>query len=250
MKIMQINVWQGRLLSPLLAFIKSQSPDIIFAQEVYSYPAPLAPGSPWNYFGTHELISALGNYHTYFSPSCTFPMFGQTLGYGNAIFSKSPIAQSSTHATMGSGPIHYEDPSTFGGNARNFQHVTVHAGLTELNLINHHGHWVNQPLGDAVSAERLRLVAHYINALDGPVVFAGDLNLSPNSPAITEFLGSTGLINANADTTATSTLSQAHYMSDIICDYIMANSEVKISDSHIHNELLSDHKALITEIDC
>lgn len=251
MKIMQINVWQGRLIRPLLALIRTENPDLILAQEIYSYPHPMASASPWNYLAMVEFIAANGQYpHVYFSPSSTFTIFGQGLSYGNAVFSKYPIHHRSTHYTGGPGPIHYHEPGTFDGNdSRNFQHVIINTGRTELNVINHHAHWVNQPLGDEISVERLRKLASYIGELEGPIITGGDFNLLPHSPAMAEFIKSTGLISAA--TGASSTLSAAHYMSDdIVCDYVLTSPGLKVGRVDVVDKLVSDHKAIIVEIDC
>ena len=225
MKILQINVWQGRLLRPLLNLIERVDPDIIFTQEIYSYPAPITIDSPWNYFGTLELIASRNHFeHVYFSPASTFPMFGRELGYGNAILSKYKPVRSSTHYTGGSGPVHHDAPTTFDGNkGRNFQHLTVIIGNLEINLINHHGHWVNQPLGDELSKARLQVVAEYIRRLPGPVIMGGDLNLLPSSPAMLAFQKSIGLRDLVATTKTHSTLSAAHYAGGIVCDYIFTS---------------------------
>ena len=250
MKVMQINVWQGRLIKPLLALIRKEDPDIIMAQEIYSYPHKIAAISPWDYLSTLERIAAISYKHTYFSPCSTFEMFGKSLGYGNAIISKYPLANTSTHYTGGPGPIHYDEPSAFGGNdSRNFQHATVTTNTGELHLVNHHAHWADQPLGDETSTKRLGRVASFVSSLKGPIVTAGDFNVSPTSPAMTAFIAATGLSDITATTGATSTLSSAHYASNVMCDYLLASPDITIKKIQIFGELVSDHLAIFAEID-
>ncbi len=252
MKIMQINTWQGRLLKPLLNLIKAENPDIIFAQEVYDYPASLSLNSPWNYFDTARHIAAQGNYPaTYFSPELTVPMFEAPLGYGNAIFSKTPFTHSSVHYTAGPGPLKLAGSESFSGNlGRNFQHAVINAPNGPLNLINHHGHWVNQPLGDQTSHDRLQDVANYLTTLTGPIIFAGDLNLSPDSPALRSLITTTNLSDLAIKSGITTTLSSAHHVThDIICDYILASPSLTSTQFEASSHLVSDHRALIAQID-
>lgn len=253
MKIVQINVWQGRIFDPLLAFLRDEKPDIVFAQEIFSYPHPIIGSSAWKQFRTLEQITEQGGFmHVYFALSTTFPMFGEELSYGNAILSKYPFTHTFTRYTAGPGPVHVDNPNTYDHNlTRNFQHAIIDTGRTKLNLINHHGHWVNHPLGDAQSTVRLQIVADYITGLEGPTLAGGDLNLSPTSPAIRKFAETTGLRDVLSSTSPEGTLSAAHFMNEsIFCDYLFASPELKITHTSVSDNLVSDHKALVIEIDC
>ena len=251
MKIMQINVWQGRLLTPLLSLIEQESPDLIMTQEVYSYPRPVADHAPMDFIATLESFAKVGHFqYTYFSPANTFDIFGHEVGYGNAILSKFSFEHTSTEYTGGPGPIHLNDPAAYDGNAgRNFQHVVINTGRTGLNVINHHGHWIPDPLGNNVTTKRLLKIAAYIKNLDGPVLMCGDLNVSLQSPAIRKFREAVGLRDLVDTTDTHTTLSQAHYIKNIVCDYIFTSPELKINRIEVSEKLVSDHKAVIAEID-
>jgi endonuclease/exonuclease/phosphatase family metal-dependent hydrolase len=251
MRVMQVNVWQGRLIRPLLDMVAAVEPDIILTQEIYTYPSPIQPTSPWNFFGTLEFMAQRGDLqHYYFSPSSTFSMFNKELGYGNAVLSRYPILESTTHYTSDKHAIRHEDLSSLGGNdSRNFQHLVLELDGRRLNVINHHGHWVNQPLGDDVSTQRLRTVASYINGLIGPVIVGGDFNLLPTSPAMSEFIAAAKLRDVRATSTITTTLSAAHYLREpIVCDYILGSADITISQLTALQPLVSDHKALLAEV--
>src|SRR6478752_2385525 len=104
MKLMQINLWGGRIQRPMLDLITAEAPDVILAQEVYAYPFSVPYSSPWGYFSILERIAKAGGYeHSYFSPSSTFTMFGRQLSYGNAILSKFPLTDAITHYTGSAG---------------------------------------------------------------------------------------------------------------------------------------------------
>jgi len=250
---MQINVWGGRIARPLLELIRDEAPDIIFTQEMYSYPETIPAPSPWAYFDTLGRIASEAKFeHTFFSACTTFTIFGRTLSYGNAILSKLPLAQTTTLYTAGSGPVHFDQPTTVEHNlTRNYQHAIVDTGRTKLNLINHHAHWAANPAGDEVSFERLQQVADYIATLTGPTILCGDLNLSPSSPAFKQFIANTGLHEALAGTEVTTTLSPAHYVAEPIqCDHILTSPALKIIHADTSDKIVSDHKAIIAEIDC
>lgn len=251
LKIMQVNVWHGHISRPLVELVHSEAPDLLFTQETFQYPVRIPDPSHWSTLDLLPRLEAAGEFkETFFSASFTYPLFNHTLSYGNTVFSKFPFEHKSTHYTGGPGPIHLESPEAVDHNAaRNFQHAVIQAGGRSLNVINHHGHWVNQPLGDDVSVERLQDVAKYVKNLTGPVVMAGDLNLSPDSPAIQKFLAATGLTDAASRPGAT-TLSAAHYVErPIICDYIFISPELTLKEAKIHDTIVSDHRALTAEIE-
>jgi len=250
MKTIQVNTWQGRITEPLLNLIKTEAPDLVFTQEVFSYPVPVKPGSPWKQFSLLEQIASQGHFeHVFFSLSGYLTLFGQKLSYGNAILSKYKIENASTHYT-GDGPVSFEDPNVYDNNAgRNFQHVVVNIGQTKLNLINHHGHWVNQPQGDEVSVERLIKVADYAAKLDGPIIIGGDFNLSPNSPAVQALQQKLKLHDLVAEARPATTLSAAHYVKhNIVCDYLLVSPSLKTGRIEVSDQIVSDHKAVIAEI--
>jgi endonuclease/exonuclease/phosphatase family metal-dependent hydrolase len=249
-KFMQINLWSGRIQRPILKLIEQEAPDVIFAQEVMSYPGEIHHSSPWYSWRTPQLMAESGKLgHTFFSPSTTYAMFDHKLSYGNAIFAKYPLSLTSTHYTGGSGPEHFDQPSAVDHNTtRNFQHAIIEMDGKKLNLINHHGHWMNQPLGNETSIERLQLLADFIATLEGPIVMAGDLNLSPDSPAIQHFLDATQLVDVATRRGAT-TLSKAHYVDrPVICDYILISPELALNDVQIIDAVVSDHKAIVAQI--
>lgn len=251
LKVMQLNLWSGRIQRPIIELVKRELPDLLFAQEVLSFPGEVHFTSPWSTWRTLELMTAAGHFSpAFFAPSSTYPMFGLTLSYGNAVLSRFPLVNTSVHYTGGSGPRHFDQATQADHNAtRNFQHAVIKVGGQHLNLINHHGHWVNQPLGDEVSVERLQIVADYINKLEGPVIMAGDLNLSPESPAIQKFLAATGLTDTTSRPGGT-TLSAAHYVDrPIICDYIFISPELTLKEAKVHDAIVSDHRALTAEIE-
>jgi endonuclease/exonuclease/phosphatase family metal-dependent hydrolase len=253
MKIIQLNTWQGRITEPLLNFIKTTVPDILLTQEIFSYPAPVSPDSPWKQFSLLEQIATQNHFdHVFFSPSGYLTLFGQKVGYGNAVFSKYAFNHTSTHYTGGPGPAQFDNPNIYDNNAgRNFQHVRINTGKTTLNLINHHGHWVDQPRGDAVSLERLQQVADYIATLTDPVILGGDFNLSPDSAPVQALQHTLKLHDLVADAHPSSTLSAAHYVGiNIICDYLLASPSLKVKSIQISEKIVSDHKAVIAEIDC
>lgn len=251
LKIMQINIWAGRIQRPLYALIEREQPDIVFVQEALNFPGAIDTASLWGTWNTLDGMAEHGNLtHSFYAPCNSWTMFGETLSFGNAILSKVPLTNETVHYTAGNGPIHHEQPGNIDYNtSRNFQHTVVHTGQTQLHLINHHGHWVPNNLGNEVSVERLQVVADYIRGLQGPVIMAGDLNLSPDTAAVQGLLSTTGLIDTTSHT-GTTTLSAAHYVDrNIICDYIFASPEINVTEAKILDDVVSDHRPLIAKID-
>ncbi|HSD55555.1 MAG TPA: endonuclease/exonuclease/phosphatase family protein [Candidatus Saccharimonadales bacterium] len=67
MKLVQLNIWQGRLIDHVATLLKHEQPDIICLQEVYSSKLanPLLPF----FAGLERIRAAFPDYHVFFSPT-------------------------------------------------------------------------------------------------------------------------------------------------------------------------------------
>jgi endonuclease/exonuclease/phosphatase family metal-dependent hydrolase len=244
-KLMQLNAWMGRLTPQIVSLIESEKPDILTTQEMFTVDGPVV--FPDNMFNCFELIKSAGNFeHSFFSPLWNIQASHHNATFGNAIFSKYPLSNPETFFTHGK---YNPDltPETRIPNTRNAQIVTLEIDGKPLFVVNHHGHWEITPEGSETTVEKMEIVKARLVKQSGPLIFAGDLNLNPNTPALRIF---DGLLE---DLTAThnikSTLSVLGKVPNVACDHVFVNDLIKVQTYKVSDELVSDHRALVLEFD-
>ncbi|HPR09593.1 endonuclease/exonuclease/phosphatase family protein [Candidatus Saccharibacteria bacterium] len=243
MKLMQLNVWLGRLTPQIVRLIEQESPDIICCQEVFSAESTVV--FPDNMFDVLQQMTAAGGYpHVFFSPLWQMAIADTTAQMGNAILSRYPLSQQETIFLSG-----VYNPNltaeTRVSNTRNAQFCKIDTPAGKLSLVNYHGWWEATPVGSATSVEKMQLVADKARTLSMPLIIAGDLNVDPTSPAMRVFDGF--LEDLTATHTATETLSQLGKVRDVACDHILVSDGVRVEAFTVRDELVSDHRALVLE---
>jgi endonuclease/exonuclease/phosphatase family metal-dependent hydrolase len=241
MRLLQLNIWQGKLLLQTLDLIDKLKPDLLCLQEVFSCETPV--GMPDRIFQNLEFIrQQIPHEYVYFSPTFTGIYAGQQASFGNAIISRYPLKEMKTVFISGAYQPHY-DTETFEMNTRNLQIVSVEPETgTKFKLANHHGYWLTQPLGDEVTVKKMKLVKEELQKAGQPLIFSGDLNVIPESPSLRVF------DNFLTDLTATheirTTLSEVGKAKDVPCDHIFISPGITVQSYEVRPELVSDHRAI------
>ncbi len=170
MKLIQLNIWQGRLLRQVLKFLEQERPDFLCMQEVYSSEIHTMTH---DFFGSFEAICALlPGYHAYFSPSFGLTVFDQKVRYGNALLSRFPLTDSQTIYTNAQFRI-IQSAAEFAAcegqlQPYNLQRVVVDVGGGKsFCLINHHGYWEPDRMGSEISVRKMEQVSKVIKASPG-----------------------------------------------------------------------------------
>ncbi len=243
MKIIQLNIWGGKLGEQIIDFLQAEKPDFVCMQEVND----LKGQAGYKFFATlEEIKTGAGFSDSFMSAAYSSRYMERELEYGNAILSKLPMLNSKTIFTCGRYKRNF-DITQEDGNIRNLQLVEVEIGDARLHILNHHGYHINNSKsGNSETLRQMRLIADTIDSIDGPIIMCGDFNLAPDSQSI-------GIINDRL-----TNLSIAHKLKctytqlsavDKVCDYIFVNEQIKVRDFVMSEEILSDHKALVMEFD-
>lgn len=247
MKLIQLNIWQGRLLRQIVDYLRQEQPDFMCLQEVYSseIDTPL-----YDFLRSYEHIqAAFPDYHGYFSACYEMSMLGQAFKFGNALFSRYPITDTETIFINNE----YQTYKTFAAyvtNTRNLQRATVQLGNGKsFWLINHHAYWDPAPsgVGSEKSKMKMQKVAAIVENSPGPIIFAGDLNVVPASPTMQP------IQSILRDLTQTyklpTTLSQFGKVPNVPCDHVCVSDEVEVRSFAASDALVSDHKALVLDFE-
>lgn len=246
MKLLQLNVWMGRLTRQMLPLIERERPDIITTQEMFS--ANGIVGLPDNTFHLLELMKERCEYTSvFFSPIYEAVYADVTVGCGNAILSKFPFSEQKTIFTNGEFNRHQKD-AVFESNIRNGQIalVTMPDGRT-FSVVNHHGYWEPNPVGSEKTTQSLQKLTNEVQKLSGPIIFAGDLNINPGTPAMQLF--NDYLTDLTATHNITDTMSVLCKVPGVAPDHILVNEGVVVKEFRVLDDLVSDHKALVLDFE-
>jgi endonuclease/exonuclease/phosphatase family metal-dependent hydrolase len=239
MKLVQLNIWGGKLLYQILDFVAQEKPDFLCLQEAHDLKGPSG-----NLFATLEEIKEAGGFsESFMSPAYELNYMERKAGYGNAILFREKADSAKTIFTRGQLKMGY-DCLNDDNNVRNLQHIQFANGL---NILNHHGFYVHDTkAGNHETLKQMQIIADYVTSLSGSIILAGDFNLSASSESI-QLLGE-NLRNLSAENNLKTTYTNLTIHNDV-CDYIFVNDQIKVKQFSASEQLVSDHKPLILEFD-
>ena len=246
LKILQQNVWDGRIKDGLSRFIAEGDYDVVCLQEAVWADDDI--GFLDLYIDSVDKIKKLGG----FEYDARAPYYGIKLLDGHqiergiAILSKVPI-------------IKVEEDLVFGkyavaSSADNFKEVASNHSYPVLKvtledgpvILNYHGYWLTDPLGDETTVECMHRVANMLRNETLPVVMCGDLNVIAESPAMREL---DFLTDLTAENHLKTTLRNVRFVKDVPCDHILINDKVTCREFTATDVPVSDHKGLVLQAD-
>jgi endonuclease/exonuclease/phosphatase family metal-dependent hydrolase len=241
MKLIQLNIWGGRLGDQLNDFLSSEKPDILCLQEAIDLDR--GRGALFTTIG--EIREVVGAEYYYMSPAFSFNFMHRKAHFGNCIISKLPIATQETMFTGREYEVDF-DWTKHTQNIRNLQHVQLRLPKGELlHIFNHHGHhnYTDKNGGDE-TVRQCAMIADKIKATSGKKILTGDFNLVPRSASLKPI--NNLLRNLTAEANLSTTRTVLTKMTET-CDYIFVSEDVEVKSFMPSDALVSDHMALIME---
>ena len=180
MKILQLNIWGGRLGLPIKNLINREKPDIVCFQEA----TKVEGGKGYVFYELTEIQQDTNFEYCHFSPSFDWKLMKRKAQTGLATMSRLPFVH--TDNTF----IHLKYVTDFdiidtSNNIQSLQHITVAHGGEQLHILNHHGHHIPQHKdGNDETKRQCRIIVDYIEKLKGPIVLCGDFNLRSESKSL------------------------------------------------------------------
>ncbi len=257
MKLICLNVWGGKLLNPLLDFLKkeAETADIFCFQEVFDSPAKgaiFADGAIANLYG--ELCKALPKFNGLFSKSEDgHSIYGlqvdANVSFGLSMFLKKSFIVDEekdffVHKTKSGGvESGYERPKIL-------QHAILAMADKNLNIFNFHGlldsgHKLDTPLRD----RQFAAIRKIMDGCQGKKILWGDFNIRPDTKNIALLgEGMIDLIKIHKIPETRNYLYKgiAEY-SDFISDYIFTSKDVAVKSFKVLDIEVSDHLPLVLE---
>ncbi len=240
MKILQLNVWTGRIKGSLLKFFEENDFDVVCLQEAVWGDLP--DGVLENFFVTVDQIKKAGKFQ-YESRSSNFNLKMSTgkMQQGNVVLSREKIVSEEVKSVFGENKS-LQSMEDLRNHEYTVQKIKLENGLT---VFNHHGYWLPTPIGDDTTVKVMQKVADLVKEVDGPIVMCGDLNVIHDSPAMRalDFLH-----DLTAENDVKNTLNSLKFNGEVACDHILVNDSIGVQNFVVSNEVVSDHKGLIAEI--
>lgn len=242
MKILQLNIWGGKLDKNLDDLLRREDADVLCLQEVVHLP-----GSHSFFFEDLEEIQQISNYdHVHFTPSYECNFMHRTMSWGNAILSRQPFVDTNDLYTYMEKVENFDRMIHTDYNAgRVLQHVVIKTEKTPLHILNHHGYHLNgHKNGDDETMRQCGMIADYVKTLEGSVVLCGDFNLVGNSQSM-EQINSLLINHVNRNNVATTRTPLTHKTE--ACDFILTSPDIEVQTFRVLDDIASDHKALVVE---
>lgn len=240
MKILQLNVWTGRIKGALIDFFKTHDFDVVCLQEA------VWAGSDErlrNFFATVDQIKEVtGLEYEVRSSNWGMNIFSDNdvMEQGNVILSRQKIVKERTELVYGEYGL-ANSMQDFYDHAYTLQIAELENGVT---IINHHGYWQPTPVGNETTVEVMQEVAKKVREIKGPVIMCGDLNIIHEAPAMREI---DFLRDLTEENNIKNTLSGLKFNGEVACDHILVNDLIKVKHFEVLQDLISDHKALVLE---
>ena len=176
--------------------------------------------------------------------------FGGKAEQGSLLISKYPIKEEYNQFYYNE--YRYEYDATYFRESdwcRSIQNVILDIDGKELQIINVHGIWNKDKLGDSRTVKQSEFILSKVRK-DIPSIVVGDFNLLPDTKSILmldEKLNN--LVKMYDIKTTRPTFDDGLDVGDIVCDYIFVNDLVIIKDFKVDYTIVSDHLPLHLEFD-
>ena len=242
----------------VINFLLEQNADIVCLQEVCDHKEE----SVGEVFRVKQKIDdALGSKypHRHFAPlfmtkSFSVFDFGGYIEQGNYILSKFPILHSSNDffhrqyykVKDWAKEINFKVLDS----GRSLQTVTLDMDATPLRVMNIHGVWTADKMGDERTINECNFIIEKFAEEDMPTILAGDLNLLPDSEGI-KILNKKleNLILENSYKSTRPDFKDEIDEGNNIVDYIFINDNLKPNNFQVLDVAVSDHLPLVCEFE-
>lgn len=132
---------------------------------------------------------------------------------------------------------------------RAFINITLDIDGKQLQIINVHGVWSKDKLGDERIIAQSKAILSHVRE-DIPCIVVGDFNLLRNSDSIKMLNNKLINLIEKYDIKSTRpTFDDGLDKGNLVCDYIFINDKVKLNDFSVMNTNISDHFPLILDFD-
>lgn len=245
LKIIQINIWKGKMLPALVDFLQPEAPDLITMQEVSGGAENLHPDK------TIDLFAHLKKQLAY---DGAYALEYHVAGYPKAYAGKAILTNGTIIAKniVWIRPMHEiprkKNQRDYPNLPRNLLDCTIRLKRKTLHVICAHGAWTHNPTDTPEKIRQAKLMVDYLKTLhEQPYILAGDLNVAPN----TEVIRLLETVAHNAVTAPPSNITRTTHPrihktagfkpQGVLCDYLFTSSHFTVVSIDAPEVAVSDH---------
>ncbi len=241
LKLLQLNIFEGKYLENILAFLKKEDFDIICLQEVAGGSVSQSGEDNFN-----EIRKELG-FNGLLNMSWKIRSDPQSY-FGNAILYKQNLKVENARSIFMKPFEEFESPDLPNDWSRSaifmdftFDNQKITVGTTHLAR-------GETPYDKPYKEEQANKLLDFLKTIKTPLILTGDFNLVPETKIINSF--SENLRNLTVETKITNTLNpRTHKLKDklpngLAVDYIFVSDEIKVKEFKLIDQNLSDHLGL------
>lgn len=248
LKVIQVNIYKGKYLDNLISFLKLQSPDIIFMQEVTSGVVNLNG----DYANLFEVLKRKLGYDGVFYASATILDKPDSF-QGNAVLTRHTIERSEVIHLNRQSPMTLEvfgNSDFFPEFPRSIVEALIDINGIKIYGLSSHGAWTAPPTDNKENFRQAKLIANHLKNLDRPFVMGADMNMPPETRVIRTIEKSAkNLIHGSGIVQTTHPTVHKIVPRGYLVDYVFTSSEFKKKSIIAPEILVSDHLPLVAELE-
>jgi len=240
MKVLQLNIWCGKLGKKIIDLVNTEDPEIVCFQEAMEFPG----GRSFLFEDINTIIKKTGYKHYYFTPHLGYSLMKRKARMGLLILSKFPIIETESIYVKSEYKENF-DLLDSDHNTQSLQRATVKCDSGLIHVLNYHGyHDHNSKNGCDETIRQCGFIANYVNNLSGKILLCGDFNLNPDSDSIKiiESVMCNHVTLNNFNNTRTNLTEKSG-----VSDYIFSKGNFENTSFKVLDEIASDHCALTFE---
>lgn len=182
LKVIQVNIWHGRLLGALLDFLREEEPDVVTMQEVTGGTENEGPDPSVDTFA--YLRDELG-YQGALGIAHESNDRGVRTYCGNAVLVKGDVRSHRTIWLRASpSGAQWQPPHAEPNFPRFAIEADVVVGGRPLWVLSVHGAWTREPVDTPEKLRQARRLAEHLRSLDAPFILGIDANMPPQSEVV------------------------------------------------------------------
>lgn len=248
LKFISLNIWEGgRLLNPLLDFLRQENADIIALQEVFN-SADLTLDE--RYRSVSVFQQKLEYAYADFAPAFRDAQFPQFVERGNAVLSRFPLQSAANiFFDVPYDPNFYPAGPDFSHTPRNLQSLTAIINNQKLHILNVHGIW---GVDGNDTDRRLKMADIIIEQMrdKGPCILVGDFNTDEKSQTI-QNIGkhAINVFQGERGTSFNMNQKKGGGYGTAVVDFIFVSRDIKVLSHSMPLVDVSDHLPLVCEME-
>lgn len=260
MKLINLNIWTGKIHDPLIEFIKTKknNTDIFCFQEISKSDRYVVSHGVYSNM-IEELQQLLPDFNYNFAPigqgydtkgAVDFPLL-----LGQATFIKKNLTiknEGDVFVYRQRYDMGVPHPDGRGDFPRNFLYSEIEKDGRKFLVLNLHGYWEPKPKYDTPQRfKQSEIILDFIEKQKLPTILAGDFNLSIDTKSLLMLEEKlTNLVRSyNAPTTRSNLYDPYYKNHDKFADYILVSGDIKVKNFEVLQNQISDHLPLMIEFE-